>query len=272
LAVLVLEVLGAIGALPVLYLFISKIYQYVTRNVLYKDMHCRVLDHRIKGKTFTTRIKIAYTGTRSEALEDVLLTYRLKLRSPYDRFLSYVNVAVGYLLCDMQGLATLLGTQHHRSEPPMVHLWKQPRAVKYPVSILVGLMFLYDTLLMLLLPPIGWIVLNSGLYGRFSLDGIMENMTITNEEGKVIRLPTILQPGTEITLDFKYRMGLKAKGFSIDTPYRFLSDFPKRTIRPPKPGNFVWAGKGGISMLMGTRWNRLLAEFGEKVIVGIGSK
>jgi len=130
----------------------------------------------------------------------------------------------------------------------------------------------YNTLLMLLFPPVGWLVLNSGLYGRFSLDSIMEKMTITDGEGKVIQLPTILRPGTEITLDFKYRMGLRAKGFPIDTPYRFLDQFPRKTIGPPKPGDFVWVGKGGISMLLGTRWSRLFAEFGERVIVGIGSR
>lgn len=271
-AMLVLGIIGAIGALPVLYLLVSKVYQYVTRNVFYKDVSCKVLDHRIRGKTWTTRIKIAYTGTSSEAVKDVLLSYRLRLPSPYDRFLNYINVAAGYLMCDMQGLATLLGTQHYRFEPPMVHLWKLPRPVKYPISFLFGLIFLYDTLLMLLLPPLGWIMLNSGPYGRFSLDGIMEDMTITNEKGKVIQLPTILHPGTEIILDFKYRMGLKAKGFPVDTPYRLLNDFPKRTFRPPKPGDFVWIGKGGINMLMGTRWNRLVTKFGEKVIIGIGSK
>ena len=269
---LVLAIIGAIAAIPALHLLALKVYQYITRNVFYKDVSCKVLEHRIRGRTWTTRIKIAYTGTTAEAIEDVLLSYHLRLRSPFDRFLNYINIATGYLLCDMRGLATLLGTQHYRFEPPMVHLWKMPKPVKYPTSFFFGLVFLYNVLLMILFLPVGWIILNSGPYGRFSLDSIKENMTITDEGGKVIQLPTILNPGTEIILDFKYKMGLRANGFPINAPYRFLNDFPKRTIRPPKPGDFAWVGRGGINMLMGSRWNRLVVDFSGGVIIGIGSE
>ena len=77
-------------------------------------------------------------------------------------------------------------------------------------------------------------------------------------------------PLQEAVLEINYRLGMNAKGFSNDTKYKLLDYFPKRTLRPPRPGNFTWVGRGAVSLCVGHRMNREMTEIGERVIVGIG--
>lgn len=264
-------VLGAITAIPLISIAVTKIYQFIKRNVLYGDISCGVLKHTIRGKSFNTKIKIAYAGKGNEVIRDILITYELKLFAPIDRFLAYVRIATAYLKCDMQGLATVLGTRDYKTAPMMVHIWKSPKLVKYPLSVINGIFFSYLTALMTITPIIGWMFLNWGPYGKFSLDSVNSSLRISDADGNVIQLPIVLNEGREITLDIHYRMGLNAKGFEINTPYKFLDSLPPRTFLPPKPGMFGWVGRGSINVFIGKRWNRLLTELDKRVIVGIGS-
>ncbi len=257
--------------LPTIRNSIKKAFSFFTRIMLNEDIHSSVLKHRIIRAKGTTEIKIAYAGMEDLILKDIRIIYQLKLPAPFDRFLAYYHIGIGYITCNMVGLATLLGTQHYKYELPMIHLMKMPRFLKYPLSVLVGVWWLYIVLLMSII-PIGWIFLNSGPYGRSSLESITETMKITDHEGNNVILPVILKPRTETTLHIKYTMGLNAKGLSINTPYRIIQHFPKRTLLPPKPGNFIWIGILSINVFVGNRWNRLSAEIDKKEIIGIGSK
>lgn len=268
---LFLTIIGIVAVIPTIRLIFIKTYLFMKKSIFNKDIYCSVLNHSIRGDKGTTKIKIAYAGTGDDILKGIRFTYLLKLPAPIDRFLAYYNIGIGYITCDMQGLTTMLGTQHYIFEPPMIHLSKMPRFVKYPLSVLIGVWWLYYLLLMSLI-PLGWIFLNWGPYGRFSLDSINESIRIVGVDSKIAQLPIVLKPGTEIILDISYRMGLNAKGFSTDTPYKFLKGFPKRTLRPPKPGNFTWVGRGNISILLGNKWNKLLTELDKRVIIGIGSQ
>jgi len=263
-------ILAIITALPLIKMAVTKTYQFINRNVLYGDISCSVLKHSTRGKTYNTKIKIAYVGKGSEIIRDILITYELKLFAPIDRFLAYVRIGTAYLMCDMQGLATVLGTKDYKTAPMMVHIWKLPKFVKYPLSVINGIFFLYLTALMTITPILGWMFLNWGPYGKFSLDSVRSSLRISDANGNVIQLPTVLNEGGEITLDIHYRMGLNAKGFEIDTPYTFLDRLPPRTFLPPKPGKFGWLGRGSINVFIGKRWNRLLTELDKRVIIGIG--
>ena len=125
-------------------------------------------------------------------------------------------------------------------------------------------------MILMLVIPIGWIFLNWGPYARFSLDSVNESTRIVGVDSQIVQLPIVLKPGSEIILDISYRMRLNARGFSADTPYKFLKGFPKRTLRPPKPGKFTWVGSGNVNILLGNRWNKLQTELDKKIIVGIG--
>ena len=248
------------------------VYRFIRIKILYKDVACKVLKHQIIRTTINTKIKIAYAGSDRDTIRDILFTYRLKLPAPFDRFLAYVQIATAYLICDMQGLSTLLGTEYYTFAPMMVHTWKTPRLVKYPLSVLNGIFSFYMILLMMVIPLIGWMFLNWGPHGKFSLESIASDMVIKDENGNVGQLPIVLNPGDEIILDIRYKVGLNAKGFKIDTPYRFLNTFPARTFGPPKPGNFTWVGKGLVILFLGGKLNRLPIELDKKVIIGIGSQ
>ena len=200
-----------------------------------------------------------------------MFTYRMNLPAPFDRFLAYLNIASAYLTCDMRGLTTLLGTEYYRFAPLMVHVWKVSKVIKYPVSVVTGLFLFYITFLMFI-TIVGWIFLYWGPYGKFSLDSLSESMKIVNSEGITIQLPIVLNPDTEYIWDIKCKMGLKAAGFKVDTPYRILKRFPPRTFCAPKPGRFTWVGHGTTNLYLGDKWNRLPTELGERLIIGIGRK
>lgn len=265
--VFIISVLSGLALLRVIFL---NMYRFFKVRVMHKDIAIKVLNHQVKERSFNTRMKIAYTGAGRDIIRDILFTYRLRLPAPFDRFLAYVNIASAYLTCDMCGLTTLLGTEYYRTMPLMVHIWKVPRVIKYPISVVNGIFFFYVTFLMLVIPIVGWIFLNWGPYGKFSLDSLSERMRIVNGEGKNIQLPIVLNPGTELTLEIQCKMGLKAKGFKIGTPYRILNRFPPRTFCAPKPGRFAWVGRGTINLCLGDKWNRLPTELGERLIIGIG--
>lgn len=271
-----MEALKVIAALvvplvPFLIVGAAKATRFINRFVRNNDVSCRVLNHHRENDIWSTEIKVAYVGEKPAILSDILFSYELEQPSPGDSFMQWVNIAMGYLTCDMQGLTTILGTKDYEFAPPMVHLWKS-RWTKYPMSVLVGLYFSYFILLALLLSPtlIPLALLGSGPYGRFALSSTASSMSITYAEGIALELPFVLNQGDERILELKYRVGLSAKGFPADTPYQFLTEWPKRTFRPPKPGNFAWRGRGTLSVLGRKGWGRVRMELGDKVIVGIG--
>ncbi len=98
----------------------------------------------------------------------------------------------------------------------------------------------------------------------------MGRRTVVRDSGKIVIFPIVLSQGKELILDFRYKMGINAYGFSNDTPYDFLTTFPKRTLLPPKSGNFCWTAIGHIELLIGNRWNRLSVKLDDRKIIGIG--
>ena len=151
----------------------------------------------------------------------------------------------------------------------MVQVWKS-KLFKYPLSIYMGWQIFYFTLVGLIVFPIGWIFLLSGPYGKISLDSMDKKKKVTNSNGGVIVLPIILNPGDSIELEVEYELGLSSKGFDPGTPMQFLEKLPKRSLAPPKPGQFVWRGKGTINVLVGSKWNRLNIDLPDNVLVSIG--
>lgn len=269
---IVASIFGILTGVALLRIIVVNIYRFFKVRVMHKEVAVKILNHQIIDGTFKTKVKIAYTGSNKDILRDILFTYRLKLPAPLDRFLAYVNIASAYFICDMRGLTTLLGTEYYKTAPLMVHKWKVSKIIKYPISVYSGIFFFYGTFLMLIVPVVGWIFLNWGPYGKFSLDSLSQSMKIVNSEGEDIQTPIVLNPGTELILDIQYKMGLKAKGFKIDTPYRILKKFPPRTFCAPKPGRFTWVGLGSADFCLGDKWNRLPTQLGERLIIGIGKQ
>jgi hypothetical protein len=272
----ILSVIGSISSilfLPiVLWSIIRWINNIVSRHILNNDIACSVLNYdKNQAPIFTAKIKIAYAGNSDNILEDISFVYYLRLPAPWDRFLAYLNVATGYLTCDMAGLAAILGTQHYNFEPPMIHLWEMPRYIKYPISVLCGIFAFYYVCLMILFIPIGWLFLNMGPYGKFRLVSVKDKTKITDADGAIVELPMLLKASSENIYHVEYEMGLDAKGFLIETPYQLLASYPPRTVRPPKPGSFVWKGKGHILVRLRSKWSRLKVEYDNNAIIGIGN-
>ncbi len=266
---LIAEILGIVAAIPVIGLIIRKVYQFLSRHLLNTDVACSVLYHKI-GHSCHSKIKLAYSGEKAIVLSDIHLTYKLTLPAPIDSFWANFQIAIGYIVWDMKGLTTVLGTKEYRTEPLMVHRFKWPRFIKYPISTLYGLLFFYILLLEFAFFPLGWLFLFSGPYSKFSLISINQSKIITDENGNLINLPLVLNPGTTMELDIKYKLGLNAKGFETDTPYRYLEKYPRRSFLLPKPGKFVWRGIGNIDMNVGKRLNRLKAVLPDRIIISIG--
>lgn len=267
---IVIWILSVLAGLALIRVIIINMYRFLRVRIMHKEVAIRILNYQVKDGNLNTRVKIAYAGSGKDIIRDILFTYRLRLPAPFDRFLAYLNIASAYLTCDMRGLTTLLGTEDYRTAPLMVHTWKVSRVIKYPISVVNGMFFFYVTFLMFIVPIVGWLFLNLGPYGKFSLASLSESMKIVNSEGVNIVLPIVLNPGTELILDIQCKMVLKAKGFKIDTPYRILNRFPTRTFCAPKPGRFAWVGRGTTNLCLGDKWNRLPVELGERLIIGIG--
>jgi hypothetical protein len=235
----VIAIIGALGGVPYIWLGVLKVCRFIKSNILNADISCRVLRHSLGEGTCNTEIKLAYVGEKPAILSEILVSYYLKLRPRIRGIMAWVNIAAGYLTCDMKGLSTILGTEWYINYLPLVHRWKSP--LKYPISVVTGLYVFYFLLLGVLFVPtvIPFLFLMSGPYGRFTIDSIADTMTLVGADGSKVKLPIVLNKGDELLLKVKYRIGINAKGFPVETPFRFLSDLPKMTVHPPKPGNFA---------------------------------
>jgi len=243
---IIIGIATIIAALPLIVRYlIIKPYRFVNNEVFNKDITYRVLNHKIQGKLWTTTIKIAYTGKGQEFINRIHFFYQLNMPGPIYGYYEYLNLATGYLTCNMMGLTTLLGTEYNRWGFPSVHRWKISKFLRNSMSFLFGL-YLFYMILLMTFSIIGLWVPFSGPFGKFALENSDSDLIITDENGSPVILPKIINPGTEITLECKYQMRLNAKGFRPETPYKFLRRYPKATFCPPKPGNFVWVGRGNI--------------------------
>jgi hypothetical protein len=266
---MLLTILGILGVIPVLVAIYNRFLPIVKKNVLNQGISCSILEHKIRGRVCNTKVKIAHVGVGKEIIDKVLFTYQMKLPAPLDRFLAYIHIGLAFISCDMNELSLLIGTKYNKAIPVNLHLWNVPKYIKYPISVIFGIYFLYGMLLMFICVIPGWFFLNWGPYGRFSLDSLNESMIIVDQNGNEKNFPIILGE-EELTLDFKYKLGLNAKGFSIKTPFKFLTNLPHKSLLPPKPENFCWIGRGSINLMIAEHWSHLTTKLDNNKIISVG--
>ena len=259
-----LVILALVLALPpfVVWLFstIRWFKNFVSRHFFHFDICLGVIGSQTRISKTEARIRLVYAGSTPLIWEATRVIANLRVPSRSERTLAWFQIALGYLLCNTEGLTTVFGNQWASFQFPQIHLWRGPKILTRLLSSLYGLSMLYVLLWMLL--PFGWPFLFAGPYGRFQLIADGDSIKIKDVNGNDLNLPVLLKPSTELEFTIDYRFILRATGFSPDTKIEHVNEAPKRiTLKLPTKGHFVLQGDE-IFQLRIRRWRSYPVNLG----------
>lgn len=251
-------------------LFLAAIcaWQFLSRQLVHPDLAVRVLRQQEKVPKPKAHIKVAYAGSTPLIWEAIKITANLKIPTRLERVAAWVQIAVGYLTYDIEGLETVLGHRYSFNHYPLIHTWRGPRLLNRALSFLNGLWMCYFLLLMFITPIVGWMFLLSGPYGRFELvadDSSIEIKDVVG--GTTLKEPFLLKPGVEEELFIGYEWTLKAPGFWPNTRIDYVTECPKRSFwRLPHKDEFVWQASEIIHIRMRNRWQTYPVSLGTGLV------
>lgn len=248
--------------------FAAWAWHSANKRLTFPDLAIRVAKSERKGGRSKISLKLAYGANNPLIIESVTITSQLSLRRR-DSFLAWLQLAVGYLTDDVEGLRAVLGTEWSSSAGVFaapVHKIKRSN-LRRPLSSLLGILMLW-LFAGFVANPFTWPFLLAGPYCGFKLvaddDTIQIRDAVTEQE---VTRPFILTPPLEKTLHLTFRLSLKAPGFSSTTPYVYVDAAPKlHAFELPRPGNFVLRGKQTLQLRVNGKWRECRTAVGTELV------
>lgn len=194
------------------------------------DLDVAVTKHDINNQK--VEIKIAYAGSSPLIIRRIELTSILSQARGKERFLSWFQLARGYLTDDWEGLQTVFGQKFGLKES----IW-----LRKTVNIILGILFCL-LILSLLFNPFGWIILFLGPYNNLRIISSNVNTKVMPSTDKV--LPFLIKLSEESELLVEYTFAVKSRLFApTEAKYIQKRNIPEKSPwKLPRPGQFVLQG------------------------------
>ena len=245
-----------VGAIPILVKWLSVTARFVARNIFHADLSIGVVEPPQGRQRFKAKLKVAYGGKASSIIEDMRVVANLRFLRRWEALAAWTQIIVGYLTYDLEGIRTVTGVRFKPFHYPQIHMWRGPRIFNQSLAIFYGVFMIYMLLLMLAFPPIGWLILLSGPYGRFRLMAQGDLIIIRQPQKETpLNKPILLKGDSETEYLIEYEFRLKAPGFLPDTRICRVSQRPHYTPwRLPHKGQFVWSAEESVELRVKNRW------------------
>jgi len=268
----VLAFLGAASFIPVLVKIINVGWNFLYELLSLKNLSIRAIGEISHSDIHNVMTKMAFVGKDDVIIDEVFVYSKLRYQRRIEGPLAWMQVVVGYLRDDVEGLSNVLGKSIES------YLWififpfhriKRPY-IRKPLSILWGLVILYY-FLMCLLPPL-WPVLFSGPY--YALSMLSENGKVKlSKKGSKMELarPFILKSGSEEYFRICYELSepcyqtiFGQKVFVEHAEVSYVKAASKlRIIRLPDKNEFTWKVNDNLRVKIRGKMRRYHVKLGE---------
>jgi hypothetical protein len=209
-------------------------------------------------------IKMALGGKEDAVIDEVVVDSKLSYPRKIEGVLAWLQLGIGYLLDDVEGLNSVLGG----ALPPPTWIPVVPvhrignRYIRKPLSVVWGIITLYYFVICLF--PLFLPFLFSGPYWELRLLAGNEMVSLLEKASKVeLKRPFIVRAGGENMLTISYRPSLYFKSvlmtklFLQNARVSYVNRPPGlRTIRLPRGNEFTWKVTDVVRVKVGGKMRR----------------
>ncbi len=246
-----LVILGiVITALPFVFLIISKLRGFVNEILSFKNLSIHTIERNSRRGIPHVMMKSALVGKEDVIVDDLIVQSKLAYSRRYAGFWAWLQLGIGYLSDDVEGLNSVLG----KSFPSIVWI---PHAPVYrinnsyfrkPLSVIFGLITLYYFIICCIIIPL-LPVLFIGPYWELKLFSGNEKVKLSKKDNEVeLERPFILKPGFENYFTMSYRPSslyidtlFSLKYFVKTTKISYVKELPKfKKTKLPRSDEFTW--------------------------------
>lgn len=242
-----LVILGVVAVLPFIFVMINKVRDFSYEIFLFKGLSIRAIDRVSHRGTSHVVIKMAFAGKEDIIVDEVVVQSKLTYPRRFGGVLAWLQLGIGYVLDDVEGLDTVLG----RSSPYIGLLAVPSHRIKNayirkPLNAIWGMLILFYFIIYLF--PLFWPVLYWGPYQELRLFSRDEKVVLSKKDSKVqLKRPFILKPGFEKCLTISYGPSslyytfFRSKVLVKNAKISYVKEPAKlRGIKLPRNDEFTW--------------------------------
>ena len=243
-----LAIIGALGALLGFLQIIKRVWNFFSELLSFKNLSIGEIGRASYRGIPHVKIKIALVGKEDLIVDEVFMQSKLSYPRRIDGFFAWLQLGIGYLLDDVEGLNTVLG----RSLPyitwiPVIPFYRINNSyIRKPLSAIWGIVIFYYFIICLI-PPL-WLFLFMGPYVELRLISENRKVTLREKDSKAeLKRPFILKPGIEYIFAISYRPSLyftsvlMTKLFIDNARISYVKEHPKlRKTKLPRNNEFIW--------------------------------
>ena len=249
LGLIILAIIGAVGAIPAILQIIKSVWNFFYALLSFRNLSIGEIGRASYRGIPHVTIKIALTGKEDIIVDEVFMQSKLSYPRRIEGFFAWLQLGIGYLLDDVEGLNTVLG----RSPPyttwiPVIPFYRINNSyIRKPLSTIWGIVIFYYFIIFCIFPPF-WLFLFMGPYAELRLFSGNKKVSLEEKDSKVeLKRPFILKSGIENIFTISYRPSLyftsvlMTKLFIENAKISYVKEPPKlRTTKLPRNNEFIW--------------------------------
>ena len=137
----ILGIIGAISAIPVILQVIKKAWNFLYETLSFRNIKIRAIGRASYSGIPKVTIKVAFIGKEDIIVDEVAIQSKLSYPRRIEGILAWLQLGIGYLLDDVEGLNNVLG----RSFPtitwiPTVPFHRISRwYIRKPLNMILGI-------------------------------------------------------------------------------------------------------------------------------------
>lgn len=240
-------VIGAVPVILILFQVIPRVWSFLYEILRFKNLSIRAIGRTSYRGRPNIMIKTALVGKEDMIVNEVSMQSKLSYSSRFEGFRGWWRLGIAYVLDDVQGLNTVLGTS-----TPYIGLMAVPfhrinkAYIRKPFSFLWGILILYYCIIFLFppfLPILFW-----GPFQELRLFSGNEEVKLSKKGSKVeLERPFILKPGFEKYFTISYTSSslyyafFRSKVILKNAKISYVKEPSKlRGLRLPRNNEFIW--------------------------------
>jgi len=153
-----------VTAIPVLFQSIRKLWNLLYEILSFRNLRIRAIGRRSYSGTPHVAINIAFTGKEDMIVDEVVIQSKLSYPRRIEGFFAWLQLGIGYLLDDVEGLNNVLGRSFpHITWIPSIPFHRINNSyIRKPLSAILGIVTFYYFIVFFF--PLFWPFLFIGPY------------------------------------------------------------------------------------------------------------